>query len=109
MAFEILQALVGTAVIDANFRTALLDGSRRLAVKNFGLTREEMDAVMSIRADTLEQFAGQLDQWITTHQNHLEPPVLDLPTRSSSGWEETQARLYPTRLHTKTRVPAFVI
>jgi hypothetical protein len=79
MAFEMLQAVVGTAVIDSDFRKAILSGSRHSAIHRFDLSREETDAVMSIHADTLAQFAGQLDQWIMKQQNRLEPMALDLP------------------------------
>jgi hypothetical protein len=79
MAFESLQAVIGTAVIDPEFRTALLNGSRRAAVTSFGLTSEEMKVVLSIRAATLEQFAGQLDQWIMQKLRRVEPPELALP------------------------------
>lgn len=79
MAYESLQAVVGTAVIDSGFRKALLNGSRRRVISTFDLSPKEIDAVMSIRADSLEQFAGQLDQWITRAQGKIEPPTLSLP------------------------------
>jgi hypothetical protein len=108
MAYDGLQALIGTAVIDTDFRKALLNGSRRGAVSNFKLSGEELDAVMSIRADTLEQFAGQLDQWIMKQQNHLEPPPLDLPIRSHVNHEDSKANRDPARLHDRTGAPAIV-
>jgi hypothetical protein len=82
MAFESLQAVVGTAVIDLSFRKALLNGSRRRVIATFDLTHEEIDAVMGIRADSLEQFAGELDQWISRAQGRCDPPALTLPSHS---------------------------
>jgi len=82
MAYESLQAVVGTAVIDSGFRKALLNGSRRRVISAFNLTHEEVDAVMGIRADSLEQFAGQLDQWICRAQGRAESPIPTLPRRS---------------------------
>jgi hypothetical protein len=79
MAFEMLQAVVGAAVIDSDFRRAILNGPRHSVIHRFDLSREETDAVMSIQADTLAQFAGQLDQWIMKQENRLEPMALDLP------------------------------
>ncbi len=79
MAYKSLQAVIGTAVIDAGFRKALLNGSRQRVIQSFDLTREETAAVMAIRADSLEQFAGQLDQWITQAQGRVEVPTLTLP------------------------------
>ena len=81
MAYESLQAVVGTAVIDMGFRKALLNGSRRRVISTFDLTHEEVDAVMGIRAESLEQFACQLDQWISRAKGKAEPPALVLPTR----------------------------
>ena len=83
MAYESLQAVVGTAVIDSLFRKALLNGSRQHVIQPFNLTNEETSAVMSIRADSLEQFAGQLDQWIATSQGRRELPQLILPIRQN--------------------------
>ncbi len=80
MAFESLQAVVGTAVIDSSFRKALLNGSRRHVISSFDLTHEEVDIVMGIKADSLEQFAGQLDQWICKAQGKVDPPAPTLRT-----------------------------
>jgi hypothetical protein len=76
MLHESLQAIIGTAVIDAEFRKALLNGSRQHVIQRFNLSREEHDAIMRVRADSLEQFAGQLDQWIRRAQDKMEPPTL---------------------------------
>ena len=95
MAFESLQAVIGAAVIDSEFRNALLNGSRRRVVTNFGLTSEEMNAVMSIRATTLEQFAGQLDQWVSRKLHRVEPPELVLPVGMCSNQDEVTVRQEP--------------
>ena len=76
MLHESLQAVIGTAVIDTEFRKALLNGSRQHVIQRFNMSREEFDAVMHVRADSLEQFAWQLDQWIRHAQGKLEPPTL---------------------------------
>jgi hypothetical protein len=76
MPHESLQAVIGTAVIDTEFRKALLNGSRQRVIQHFNLSREEFDAVMRVRADSLEQFAGQLDQWILRAHGRMEPPSL---------------------------------
>ena len=76
MLHESLQAVIGTAVIDTEFRKALLNGSRQRVIQPFNLSREEHDAVMRVHADSLEQFAGQLDQWILRAQGRMEPPTL---------------------------------
>ena len=76
MSYQSLQAVIGNAVVDSEFRKGLLNGSRLRIISNFNLTSEEMNAVMGIRADTLEHFAGQLDRWITQVEGKVEPPSL---------------------------------
>jgi hypothetical protein len=61
---EALQAVVGTALIDKEFRLAMLNGSRAAVIKQFDLSPDEREAIMSIEASTLEQFAWQLHNWI---------------------------------------------
>ena len=92
MAFESLQAVIATAVINSEFRQALLNGSRRRVVSDFGLSSEEINAIMSIRAATLEQFAGQLDRWIMRKLNRIDPPELVLPVRTLPRHEEAETR-----------------
>ncbi len=65
MSYSSLQAVIGNAVVDSEFRKGLLNGSRLRMISNFNLTAEETNMVMGIRAETLEHFAGQLDQWMT--------------------------------------------
>ncbi len=79
MRHESLQAVIGNAVIDTSFRKALLNGSRGRVIQSFGLTREEIDAVMAIRADSLDQFARQLDTWISRTEGKEDLPALTLP------------------------------
>jgi hypothetical protein len=90
MAFEMLQTVVGMAVIDADFRSAILNGSRRHAIERFDLSHEETAALMSIQAKTLDQFAGELDQWIMQQLNRFEPPPLDLPAHPRTSPRESK-------------------
>lgn len=55
-----IQSLIGTAVTDSNFRMGLLNGSRLRLLKNFSLTEHEIETIMSIRANSLEQLAGEI-------------------------------------------------
>ena len=86
MAYEGLQAVIGTAVIDSGFRKALLDGSRQRVISNFGLSNEEVAVVMGIRAESLEQFAGQVDQWISRAQGRSKSPTLPKSLRRRSTY-----------------------
>ena len=64
MSYEAIQAIVGTAILDKQFLHDLLNSRRELVIARFDLTPEEQRAVTAICAETLEQFAYQLDDWI---------------------------------------------
>ncbi len=106
MAFEMLQAVVGTALIDSDFRRAILNGSRRSAIERFDLSHVETAAVMSIQAETLEQFARQLDQWIMKQENRLEPPALNLPPLMPVSPRESKAQMAAAPLDKESRLRA---
>ncbi|MGQ9515861.1 MAG: Franean1_4349 family RiPP [Anaerolineae bacterium] len=63
MTAKTLSTLIGTAVIDENFRQILLSDPWS-ALNGFDLTREEKEAIASIEANSIEQFALQLARWI---------------------------------------------
>lgn len=69
-----LQVLIGTALTDTSFCKALLNGSRRRILQSFPLSGEEIEEIMSIRADSLEQFAGELHHRFFTDTD--EPELL---------------------------------
>ncbi len=64
MAYAELEEVVGHAIIDRNFCDDLLNGSRAQALSRFNLSPEEKQALMSIRAESLQSFAGQLAGWM---------------------------------------------
>jgi hypothetical protein len=64
MAYETLQAIVGTALVDSTFRRGLLDKSPD-ALSRFELTPEESAAIESIKARTFQGFAKELHGWIS--------------------------------------------
>jgi hypothetical protein len=84
MKHEVLQAVIGTAVVDTNFRKALLNGSRRNVLTSFKLSREEFDAAMAVHADSLEQFASQIDDWLFKTQGVIDAPPLAFHHQSRS-------------------------
>jgi hypothetical protein len=69
---EALQAIVGTALIDKEFRQAMLNGSRAAVIGQFDLSPDERETVMSIEASTLEQFAWELHSWIMEKRQAAE-------------------------------------
>lgn len=76
MPFESIQSVIGNAVIDTEFRKGLLNGKRRHILSAFNLSAQEVEFAMKIRANSLEDFAGQLDSWISHKQGMIEPPTL---------------------------------
>lgn len=60
VSFPAIQLMIGTAVTDSSFRKGLLNGSRRQLLQTFPLSADEVETLMSIRAETLEQFADQV-------------------------------------------------
>ena len=54
--------LVWIALTDSVFRERLLNGQRREVVDALGLSEAERQAVLSVKADTLEAFASALCQ-----------------------------------------------
>lgn len=58
-----LQAIVGAAIVDAEFRRHLLQNAASV-IEDFDLTPEEVTVVLSLKATTLKGFAGKLNAWI---------------------------------------------
>ena len=76
MSLESIQEIVGTAITDRQFLHDLLNSNRERAIARFDLTPEEHRMVTGIQADTIEQFALQLDRWIELD----EPEAAPLPS-----------------------------
>jgi hypothetical protein len=64
MAHEMLQAMVGMAIVDPDFRRQLVERSGR-ALNEFRLSNDESTAVRSIEANSFQDFASQLHNWIS--------------------------------------------
>lgn len=54
--------LMWRALTDAAFREGLMNGQRRELVDAMGLTGAEREAVLTVEAESLEDFAGALCQ-----------------------------------------------
>jgi hypothetical protein len=64
MSKEAVQAVIGKAVTESEFRE-LLFANPEEALEGFELTEEEMAALKAIDAETMESFAGDLDERIS--------------------------------------------
>ena len=49
----------------------LLNSQREKAIANFDLTSEEHHMISEIKADSIEQFACQLDDWLLRRQQEM--------------------------------------
>jgi hypothetical protein len=79
------QAVVGTALTDSVFRKDLLNGSRRRVLQPFDLTGEEVEAIMAIRAESLDEFAGALHTMLMQSQGQTELTPLPVLTGRGGG------------------------
>jgi hypothetical protein len=59
-----LQAMVGMAIVDPDFRRTLVERTGR-SVNEFSLSSDESSAVMAIEANSFQDFASQLHNWIS--------------------------------------------
>jgi hypothetical protein len=64
MSKEALQAVIGKAVMDSEFREALFADPDK-ALEGHELTEGEVAALKAIDAETMESFAGSLDERIS--------------------------------------------
>lgn len=68
-----LEEVVGSAIIDRDFRAGLLNGKRARLLSQFDLSPEEHQVLMNIRAESLESFARQLYGWVESQ--HAKRPA----------------------------------
>jgi hypothetical protein len=76
-----LNKLIGTALTDKSFGALLLANPGATA-RHFGLATEELEAVASIRASTLSEFAQHLDEWMMQRHHRRDGGNGHRPQRS---------------------------
>ena len=77
-----LQILVGTALTDSQFCAGLLDGKRHTLLLAFEFTDEERRFIQAVQADSLQEFAARLDEWLQVQR-------CDLPGCGAKGQRDT--------------------
>jgi hypothetical protein len=60
-----LKALIGTALIDREFCNTLLSENRHTSLMEFDLTDKEQEAILNIKADSIQEFTTRLYEWLT--------------------------------------------
>jgi len=66
MSEQALNQIVGWALVDKDFCDKLLSNPARISM-SFDLTPEERQVLCDIRANSLEQLAGELYRWIESN------------------------------------------
>ncbi|MCG8350760.1 MAG: Franean1_4349 family RiPP [Chloroflexales bacterium] len=64
MSMEAVQAVIGRAVTDSEFRQKLIDNASEACV-DYDLTQDELDALEALDSSSLITFAGTLDHRIS--------------------------------------------
>jgi len=64
MSIEAVQTIIGRAVLDEEFRKALIDNAAK-ACEGYDLTEEELEALEELDGESLETFAGKLPSRIS--------------------------------------------
>ncbi len=85
MTKEAVEAIIGKAVLESQFREALFANPEE-ALAEYDLTEEEIAALRAIDFETMETFAGTLDERIS--KMHLFP-LIDGATTPEIGLSES--------------------
>ena len=59
-----INALVTRALLDDEFKAAILNGQRKARLAAFDLTDTEREAILSMKTHDLDQFIGQIETWL---------------------------------------------
>lgn len=73
-----LSAVLVNALADEGFCQSLLDAPDK-ALTRFNLTPDELDALSSIRASTLEEYAAGMVHWLSNGQPVRRHLVMAMP------------------------------
>lgn len=68
MTARTLQKIVGRAIISDDFRAGILNGKRAEILSEFDLEHEVFDTLMSIRAESLAEFAAAVEQLVRQNE-----------------------------------------
>lgn len=82
-----LRSLITHALVDTQLCKKLLNGGRELVLAKFDLSDDELSALKAIRADSLQAFAAQIDDWLDKDE---EPhPWPTLVREYMTSWADT--------------------
>jgi hypothetical protein len=96
-----LDRLIGTALADPRVCSHLLNSRRQEVIAVFDLTAEEQTVLMQIQADTLQEFAQALLQWMDLQ---TESPPIRLQRGPADNRDQVPGRAGPSLITTSKRV-----
>jgi hypothetical protein len=89
-----LHTLVGTALTDSRFCHDLLNGRRHALLADFDLTDEERKAVLAIQAESIQEFAAHLYEWLRGQEGQMS--CFPRQHIGATSWRQNLApRRYP--------------
>jgi hypothetical protein len=62
-----IHAIATRAMLDASFRSGMLNGQRRQMLQEFDLSKELVDVIMSIEGNDIHQFIFELNKLVTSN------------------------------------------
>jgi hypothetical protein len=91
-----LQSLIGAALIDHDFCEELLGRKQLTLLNKFDLSDEERNTVTSIQADSIQEFAEQLHEWLKEREGFAAPSFTSAVSTQSWARKEEQEYLGET-------------
>jgi len=70
-----INAIVTRALLDDEFKAAILNGQRKARLAAFDLTDKERETILSIKSHTLDQFVDQLEIWLENSDWRVKIPA----------------------------------
>lgn len=64
MSHFILNAIITRSLLDGQFCKDMLSGNRKARLREFDLSPKERQIILSIKADEIDQFIEQMNQWM---------------------------------------------
>ena len=71
MSHFILNAIITRSLLDGQFCKDMLSGNRQERLREFNLSPKERQVILSIKADEIDQFIQQMNQWMYPAESAL--------------------------------------
>jgi hypothetical protein len=64
MSYYMLNAIITRSLLDGQFCKDILNGKRNERLREFDLSPAERQAILSIKADGIDQFIQEMNRWM---------------------------------------------